>query len=424
MGRMTPLARMAAASLITLAAACGGSRADGQGPYARQVADAIPMIERGTGLTFKHPPVLERRTKEQVRQFLEARFADQLTDADIAGEQTAYRMLGLIPDTLDLRRFMTDLLTEQVLGFYDPKTKVLYVVDDAPREQVGFVISHELVHALQDQYTNLDSIQQIRGDNDRTMAAQAVIEGQATLVPLQATLGPGANLPGGWDRVRDMIRDNQSSDMAVFRSAPMLLQETLIFPYLSGAEFMRQFEARRPGQVPYGANMPVSTEQILDAAAYFGPNRREPLEIELPAPSVGKTTYIDNMGEFETRLFLFQFLRDQNGAVHDAAGWAGDRYEIVRAGGRDGFVWVTLWESSVQAAQFDGDLEQVIAKRFGNPAQRTVPGGHAYALGTHTITVWGTTIAGHAAVVYVDLPAGVEAGEVLEVKKIAVSREP
>ena len=85
---------------------------------------------------------------------------------------------------------MLDLYTEQIVGFYDPATKMLYVVDGAKPDQLGFVIEHELVHALQDQYTNLDSLLHIKGDDDRVLAAQSVMEGQATLVPIQATPRP------------------------------------------------------------------------------------------------------------------------------------------------------------------------------------------------------------------------------------------
>ena len=56
---------------------------------------------------------------------------------------------------------MLELLTEQVVGYYDPATKVLYVVDGAEPAMVNVTVTHELVHALQDQYLNLDSIQKI-----------------------------------------------------------------------------------------------------------------------------------------------------------------------------------------------------------------------------------------------------------------------
>ena len=70
--------------------------------------------------------------------------------------------MGLLPDSLDLRKFMLSLLTEQIVGYYDPTTKVLYIVQGASDEMVGVTVSHELVHALQDQYINLDSLQKVQ----------------------------------------------------------------------------------------------------------------------------------------------------------------------------------------------------------------------------------------------------------------------
>ena len=66
----------------------------------------------------------------------------------------------------------------------------------------------------------------------------------------------------------------------------MVLQETLIFPYLSGAEFMRDFDVHEPGKQPYG-DMPTSTQQILHPdQAYFG-TRKVPLAVTLPPPPGG-----------------------------------------------------------------------------------------------------------------------------------------
>ena len=60
---------------------------------------------------------------------------------------------------MDLRAFFLRMLTEQIVGYYDPATKMLYVVNGADEQIVGVTITHELVHALQDQYVNLDSLQ-------------------------------------------------------------------------------------------------------------------------------------------------------------------------------------------------------------------------------------------------------------------------
>ena len=102
-----------------------------QGPYAREVADAIPKIEKVTGLKFKKQPVIERRTKEQVHDFLVKQFEDERSQADLDAQQMLLRRLGLVSENFDLRALMLDLYTEQIVGFYDPATKMLYVVDGA-----------------------------------------------------------------------------------------------------------------------------------------------------------------------------------------------------------------------------------------------------------------------------------------------------
>src|SRR6266571_1619024 len=116
------------------------------------VQQMMPAVERATGLTFKRRPVVLRRSRAQVRDYVIHKFDDDLPPAELAGAQAAYRLFGLIPDSLDLRRTMTDLLTEQVAGYFDPDSNALYLPTDIDPSQARLVISHELVHALQDQY--------------------------------------------------------------------------------------------------------------------------------------------------------------------------------------------------------------------------------------------------------------------------------
>jgi hypothetical protein len=390
-----------------LVTACGGQERRLEGPYAKVAGDAIPRIEDVTGLKFKTDPKIEARSRDDVRAFLEKRFREDLPDEEIAGSGAAYRRLGLIPDSLDLRAFMLDLLTEQVVGYYDPETKVLYVVEEAPPEQASIIIAHELVHALQDQYMSLDSLQLLRGDNDRQIAAHAVVEGQATIVQIQSMLG-GADiataLPGGWDRVRDMIRES-SSQMPVFATAPRIIQETLIFPYLSGAEFMRTFQQLRPGEAPYG-DLPRSTEQIIHSRAYFS-DRDAPTQITLPSPRIGRNRYQNNLGEFETRIFLYEHVKEQSSAVRGAAGWDGDRYVVIDTPRGEAFAWVTVWDSPVEAAEFTEVLDRAIGRRFDGERMREVPGGKRYEVTGREISWWGGDVGGRAVVIYTDAPSGV-----------------
>lgn len=391
---------------LTVAAGACAERATYSGPYGKQVAEAIPKIEAAVGLTFKTPPKVETRSREQVRAFVAQEFTNPEAQKDLQGVEASYKRFGMIPDTLQLQKFMIDLLEEQIVGYYDPKTKVLYVVDGSPREAVDITVTHELVHALQDQYISLDSIQRIRGQNDRTTAAQSIFEGQAVYEQIAASLGGtnvAINLPGGWDRIRDMIRENQGA-MPIFAAAPLVIQETLIFPYLSGAEFVRNFKDRRPGESVYD-DIPVSTEQVLHPISYFT-RRDEPTAVTLGNLTGVTKVYENTLGEFETRLFIFQHLADQNESVRAATGWDGDRYILFRTGAGEGLVWVTVWDSAVEAGEFYDIANQALEKRFNTTAVASGNLARSYAAGSRSAHLSTTEIAGRPVVIFVDVPKG------------------
>lgn len=403
----TALAALAALALLLLVTACDRRRRSGAAAYDNKVAQSIPEIERATGLKFKAPPKLELRSRAQVREFLLRKFDESTPAEQLRGEEVAYKLFGLIPDTMNLRSFLLELLTEQIVGYYDPSTKVLYVVDGAPEDLIGITITHELVHALQDQYLNLDSIQRLQGNSDRQAAAQAVLEGQATYEQMKIMLGGGnlaTRIPGGWDRIRETIRESQSS-MPIFANAPMAIQESLLFPYLSGAEFIRRFEQHRGNASPLDS-MPVSTEQVLSETAYFGVPRDAPTDVVLPGRR-DPATHEETLGQFGTRLLLFQHLKDHTAAVGAAAGWDGDRYRVVGAGSGRGIVWVSVWDTALDAAQFVDALGQAIGRRYRTDAPTVARNGtRTYSGSGRTVVLTPREIDGRDVVMYVDVPAG------------------
>jgi hypothetical protein len=405
---MRRAARVVPAVAIAAAIGCNrGQGSDGSGAYAQKVAEAVPRVEEAVGLKFKQPPRVQPRSKAQVREFIEREFNESHATGELAFKEAVYKRLGLIPDTLDLRKLFTDLLEEQIAGFYDPKTKELYIVEGSPPEAAGLVLSHELVHALQDQYMNLDSLQHVEGDDDGVAAVQAVVEGQAMVAQLGGA-NFAARLPGGWDRVRQLIRENRSA-APIFAGAPMLVQETLIFPYLSGAEFVRQVTERGIGSARLYADPPRSTEQIMHPETYVG-SRDAPTRVTVPAVATGTVAYQNTLGEFETRLFLFQHLQDVQGAARGARGWDGDRYLLVDTPQGQAFAWVTVWDSAVDAGEFEDLAGRAIAARGGGEAAATTASSQR---GTRSVTTGGRTYAlstgevkGRPVVLYVDVPAG------------------
>ncbi|HEY7234823.1 MAG TPA: hypothetical protein VH539_11785 [Gemmatimonadaceae bacterium] len=402
------MGRVSCFAAALLVAACRPDfRGGQQGPYADRVAADVPEIEKAVGVPFKHPPKLEVRTRAQVRAFVAAQLEDTAARRDLAGKEATYKVLGLIPDTMSVRKLFLDVLTEQILGYYDPKTKVLYVMNGAPDDVIGLTIMHELVHALQDQYFNLDSLQHQLGDADREAAAQAIVEGEAVYEQVEAAGGGRGNIaarfPGGRDRIRDLIRESQSSP--VLNAAPMVIQEELLFPYINGFDFVARFKEREPGKLPFD-DMPQSTEQVMHDRAYFGTPRDAPLRVTLP--KVPGAIYENTLGEFDTRLFLYEHLQDQEAASRAAIGWGGDRYVVVSTSAGNGIAWVTAWDSAIDAAEFVDALGQAIQKRYRGAAPTIgARGVRTYSGHGRTVVVTPREIDGKNVVLMVDVPAGV-----------------
>lgn len=418
----SPRARTAVCALFAgamVCTACGDAPKDGA-PYADLVAEVVPKIESEMGMPFKTPPKLETRSRDEVATFVRKQLESERGRTQVAGQEAVYKLLGLVPDTMNLGGLLQRLLEEQIVGYYDPATKVLYVVDGANETLLKQTVSHELVHALQDQYVRIDSIQNAVDDGDRQVAAQAVLEGQAVFMQLRIdpNAGPMLKMPGGWDSIRESIRDG-SVGMPVFASAPRAVREGLLFPYLGGADFVRRFINVRP-EKELLADLPVSTKQILNDSAYFGggaAGRDLPVKVTLPEPRAGTVFYSNTFGEFETRLALVQHLRNDELARRAATGVDGDRYAVLKTPQGDALVWATVWDSPVDAADFLDAMGDAARRRY-ELAKQDVPVGSTTrrlevgatpARAARTVTLRLEQVSGKPVVIYMDLPAGMSA---------------
>jgi len=320
----------------------------------------MPVVAEAAGLPFKHEPVVLRRSRPQVRDYVIHKFDEDLPPADLNGLQSALRLFGLIPDSLELRPTMIDLLTEQIAGYYDPDSNALYIPADIEPFQLRVVVSHELVHALQDQYVRLDSIITQRHVNDRRSAAQAILEGQATVaqIPVLMPEQKPDTLPLGWFWKQRTVMAAQQAQMKEFASAPLWLREGLIFPYLGGADFNVWFRRKYFGRSILDS-MPRSTEQILHPERYA--THDEPTELAFEGRA-GDVKWEDGLGEFETRLLFQQHLGNEAEAITLATGWDGDRYQVLGANA-DVLVWYTVWDDAAAASRFAAGLQRAWAKR-------------------------------------------------------------
>jgi hypothetical protein len=372
-------ARRAAAALLVAAlplatAACQRpDRPLDSDSLAAMIDSLLPPIARATGLEVREPVRYALQSPADARRYIEGQLDRQL--GEMRGMERAYQALGLLPDTLDLRAFLLDLYVEQVVGYYDPRTARLYVVEGITMRAAAPVVAHELVHALQDQHANLDSlVAPVRG-NDRQMAAQAAAEGQATLVmiALQAAEEAGRPIePGALPDLAPLLRpalEAEHETFPVFGTAPRLIRESLLFPYLHGAAFVQALYRYRPADdpvpVPFGPLLPTSTQQVMNPVDRFILARAEPLELRLAPPAAGwATAYENTLGKFELAVLLTEYLGEAAGAV--ATGWAGDRYVLLDGpDDRVALVWYVAWETGAAADRFATRYRQLMDRRPG-----------------------------------------------------------
>jgi hypothetical protein len=346
--------------------ACRGRHAPSPGDDVARLVDSLtPAVERAVGLRFRTPPRSAVRSREQVRAYLLHKLDEELPADKARGMQAAYRLLGLLPDSLDLRALLLDLFTEQIIGYYEPDSTTLFVVANTDPQLLRLTVSHELVHALQHQYLPLDSIMRQQGDNDRLSAAQAILEGQATLAGLQVIV-PDQNLyamPEFWETYQQQFRTQQRS-MPVFNKAPRIVRESVIFPYLAGADFLRWwYGSEHRDSQPYGPRMPVSTEQIMHPYRYGRGDQPIALRFTADEPHV---LYEDVMGEFDLRVLAADLAgAEANSELQSpvALGWGGDRLRVYESPSGPAMVWYIVWDDSASRARFLGGTGQRLGQR-------------------------------------------------------------
>ncbi|MFL5585724.1 MAG: hypothetical protein ACJ78K_12750, partial [Gemmatimonadaceae bacterium] len=162
----------------------------------------------------------------------------------------------------------------------------------------------------------------------------------------------------------------------------------------------------RKGGANVYKDMPVSTEQIIHPAAFFVA-RDVPTRVTLGTLANASRVYENDLGEFETRLFLFQQLNDQNESLRGASGWDGDRYAVVNTPQGQGIVWLTVWDSAVEAGEFFHIAGQAVEARYSTKAAAgSTDLVKKYSAGGRTLQVSTLEIQGRPVVILADVPAG------------------
>lgn len=353
------------------------------------MASLLPRIEELSGLPVRGPIRVETRTREELRSYIAMRLDERFPPGALRAMVRAYALLGLLPSGLDLRSLLLDLYSEQVVGYYDPPSATLYVMEGVPTTELRSVVAHELVHALQGQHADLEALLDPARGNDRQLAAAAAIEGHAMVVTLALEAEAAGAEPVDVRDLPDLrvaLRPGALAErdaFPVFSSAPRYVREALLFPYIEGAGFVQEVWRTRPERPPpLGEYLPSSTQQVLDTAERFLHERAEPLALRLACAEgearsrAWTVVYENELGQFETSLVLEERLGEGYGEI--AREWAGDRYALLEDGaGGEVLVWYSAWRSEAAADAFGAALAGSLAGRGeAGFAERVTVAGH------------------------------------------------
>ena len=346
--------------------------------YKRAFEQLLPGMRR---LPFKHEVKRDVTAREDLKALLVKEIDEEMTPAEFKANELGMKALGLLPRDLNLKESMVKVYAEEIAAFYDTKTKTMHLIKEPEAEANkaptflerllgktgGFdkdenktVIAHELTHALADQNFNIDAMQKsVKQNDDQDLALSALIEGEATLTMLGAQMAD-------WDGT--VIRDMPAARLdrifsflmpfmplaggASLREAPVILSETMIFPYLRGLVFCARLTNDGGWKALDAAyrEPPLSTEQVLHPEKYRAkPDMPTLIALGTLDAGCGWTEIGRNVvGEMQIGVLL----RPYDGKAA-AAGWDGDRFAVFEGpDNRLGLAWLSTWDSDEDAREF------------------------------------------------------------------------
>jgi hypothetical protein len=376
------------------------------------IADTIGReVAQIRGLAFKQPVGVETQSSERFGEYVAGKIDETVPQSIRSHYGKIVQTLGLYrgPPIEDFSSMMTAVMASQVGAYYDPQKQRFYIVmTRMPELMQGVLYSHELYHALQDQYFGLtDYLKFERNDpsfsSDRLLARQSVVEGEATymmtlwlmqrttrsLPPREAlarvvTLQSNISL----DQLRTMLQQPQVAQlmgedirdaMSSADKIPPFILDTMLGAYLKGLGFVFAVQEQGWSAVEklYTEYPPQSTEQILHPQKWVA--REGAATIAWPnfarAAALRDWELLDNdvLGEFRWRTVFKEHGLPPADAEAAAAGWGGDRYAVFKRKDSDATLLLmrTSWDTVADATEFVAAYRRVLAVKYADAPKPT-----------------------------------------------------
>lgn len=252
------------------------------------VDELIQFSSTETGLPIKSTVARKLTTRAAVQSYLQEKFAEDSDAKRLQRDEIVLKKFGLLDSDFQLKPFLLELLKEQIEAYYDSKTKTVNMLDWVDIDEQKPVLAHELTHALQDQHSDLEKWNDQTPDDVSTTssadtdhlakdemdtARDAVAEGQATAVMMDYILKPmGKSLvknPELLDAFKNQMSGSDSSP--VMARAPLLLSESMLFPYREGLSFEQDVWMDQGRDAAFAGTLdhpPTSSWEIINPREY------------------------------------------------------------------------------------------------------------------------------------------------------------
>jgi hypothetical protein len=386
------------------------------------VDQLIKFSSQETGLPVKSEVKRHLTTRTAVEAYLNEKFNDDEDAKRMQRSEIVLKKFGLLDRDFDLKPFLLALLKEQIEAYYDPKDKTVNMLDWVSVDDQEPVLAHELTHALQDQHIDLDKwSDQTPPDVSRTAAEDsdhlakdeldtardAVTEGQATAVMVDDLLKPkGKSLikdPEYGELLKQQMTGTDNSP--VLARAPLLLSESLIFPYREGLSFEQDVWMDRGQAAAFTGALdrpPSSSWEVM--------NPREYEQGHVPAipylPNIHPlvdATYrpydIGQVGQLDVQILANLF--GGEGAARNLAPawdggmyWAGQRLNATPAEQATtksiSFFYFSAWRNAASATAFAKLYADELSRKYSSLKEdKTAPAGDKATDGSSE-RVWST----------------------------------
>lgn len=360
------------------------------------VDELLRFSSQESGLPIKSDVKRQLTTRADVEHYLTEKFDEDEDAKRMQRSEIVLKKFGLLDRDFNLKPFLLALLKEQIEAYYDPKTKTVNLLDWISVDEQKPVLAHELTHALQDQHLDLDKWSDqtppdvsltSSEDSDHLAkdeldtAREAVTEGQATAVMMDDILKPMGKSLIGDPEIVDFIKQQMagSENSPMLARAPLLLSESLLFPYREGLSFEQDVWMDRGQAAAFMGALdrpPSSSWEIMNPREYeqgHVPSIPYLPDIHPLVDNAYRPYDIGQVGQLDLHILAGLFggdraARDLTPAWDGGIYWAGQRLNATPAEQAStksiSLFYLSVWKNAASAQSFSHLYADELGRKY------------------------------------------------------------